>query len=269
MATVASGKVVIFGAGGPVGAATIAALKDHYILRCTDAVALDQIVAGQRRQSATAPLPELLEAPHERTVVDVTDYDQVREACEGMDAAINLTVLRHVLDKAFAVNTVGAYNVAKAAADAALKRLIHTGPFHTRMSHRTDYWQDHQVTDDVPLHPGDDLYALSKYLGGHITRVFAEERGLDVITYLFCGFRPRLIRPGEKGKGISPFTISWEDSGESFLYGLRAGEMPTPYEVFFIATDSPDRKYRVDKARRLLGWQATDTFEALYRRPTS
>ena len=125
---------------------------------------------------------------------------------------------------------------------------------------------DHQVPDDVPLHPGDDLYALSKYLGGHITRVFAEERGLEVLTYLFCGFRPRQVIPGQGG-GVGSFTVSWEDSGESFLYGLRAGDMPSPYEVFFIAAETPDRKYRVDKARRLLGWQAKDTFEALYSRP--
>jgi hypothetical protein len=269
MATVKDGKVVIFGAGGPVGAATIAALKDHYTLRCTDAVSLDQIVARERRQSLTAPMPELLDAPHERAIVDVTNYAQVRAACEGMDAAINLTVLRHALDKAFAVNLVGAYNIAKAAADAGLRRLIHTGPFHTRLGHQADYWQDHQVPDDVPLHPGDDLYALSKYLGGHVTRVFAEACDLDVITYLFCGFRPRQVGPEGHGSGNASFTVSWEDAGESMRYGLRAGEMPSPYEVFFIAADTPDRKYRVDKAKRLLGWQARDNFEHLYRRPAS
>ena len=36
MATVNEGKVVLFGAGGPVGASAIAALKDHYTLRVTD-----------------------------------------------------------------------------------------------------------------------------------------------------------------------------------------------------------------------------------------
>ena len=71
-----------------------------------------------------------------------------------------------------------------------------------------------------------------------------------------------------RGSGGSSFTVSWEDSGESFLYGLRAGDMPTSCEVFFIAPATPDRKYRVDKARRLLGWEAEDTFEELYRRPT-
>ena len=37
MATVNDGKVLILGAGGPVGAATIEALKNHYQLRVTDA----------------------------------------------------------------------------------------------------------------------------------------------------------------------------------------------------------------------------------------
>ncbi len=35
MATVSSGNVVIFGAGGPVGAAAIVSLKDRYTLRVT------------------------------------------------------------------------------------------------------------------------------------------------------------------------------------------------------------------------------------------
>lgn len=266
MATVESGRVVIFGAGGPVGAATIASLKDHYTLRCTDAIPLQQVVDEERRQSARAPLPEVLGAPHECTVVDVRDYDQVRQACEGMDAAINLTVVRPHPEMAFTVNMIGAYNVAKAAAECGLKRLIHTGPFHAGMNHNADYWHDHEVVDDVPLHPGDDLYAMSKYLGNQVTRVFAEREGLEVLTYLFCGFRPREILPEQRGTGVGSFTVSWEDTGESMLCGLRAPAMENPYEVFFIAAGTPDRKHRVDKARRLLCWQARDTWEAMYRR---
>jgi nucleoside-diphosphate-sugar epimerase len=264
--TVDKGKVVIFGAGGPVGAATIASLKDHYTLRSTDAVAMRTIVDEERRQSPRAPLPEILPAPHDCRVVDVRDYEQVRDACDGMDAAINLTVVRPHPELAFTVNTIGAYNVAKAAAECGLKRLIHTGPFHTLLHHRADYWYDHELVDDIPLHPGDDLYALSKYLGNQVTRVFAEREGLEVLTFLFCGFRPREILPEERGRGVGSFTVSWEDTGEAFLCGLRAPAMENPYEVFFIATDTPDRKHRVDKARRLLGWQAQDRWEELYRR---
>ena len=95
--------------------------------------------------------------------------------------------------------------------------------------------------------------------------MFSERRQLEVLAYLFCGFRPREVLPGERGKGIGSFLTSWEDTGESFLYGLRAPRMPNPYEVFFICSNTPDRKHRVDKAKRLLGWEARDTFEELYR----
>ncbi len=217
MATVDSGRVVIFGAGGPVGAVTMEALKDHYTLRCTDLTPLDQIVAQERRQSPRAPLPPLLPPPHERAVVDVTSYDQVLEACRGMDAAIDVTVLRDHPEKAFTVNTVGAFHVARATAECGLKRLIHTGPFHTSLNHAADSWLDHDVPDEIPLHPGDDLYALTKYLGG---------------------------------RGVGPFTVSWEDTGRAMLHGLRAPAMPSPCEVFLICAEQPHRKYRVDKARR-------------------
>jgi nucleoside-diphosphate-sugar epimerase len=267
MAVVAGGRVVIFGAGGPVGAAAIEALKENYTLRLTDVRPMAEISAQASVQGRRAPVPELLASPHENMVVDVSDYGQVERACQGMDAAINLTVLRPDLEKAFAVNMTGAYNIARAAVACGLKRLIHTGPFHTTLEHDADYWNDHRLVDDIPLHPGGDLYALTKYLGGEITRVFAERHGLEVLVFLFCGFRPRRIEPAERGKGSGPFIVSWEDAGESFLYGLRAAQMPSPYETFFICAKTPDRKHRVDKAKRLLGWEAKDTFEELLRKP--
>ena len=113
MATVSSGNVVLFGAGGPVGASTITSLKDHYTLRVTDLRAMEE-VAVSPPQNPRAPIPEVLGAPHENRVVDITDYDQVLAACQGMDAAIDLSVLRPHPVLAFHVNMIGAYNVAKA-----------------------------------------------------------------------------------------------------------------------------------------------------------
>ena len=264
MARVNDGKIVIFGAGGPVGATAIDALKNHYQLRVTDARPMREIAAG-KPQSDRAPLPEVLETPHENRQVDVTRYDQVQAACEGMDAAINLTVVRPELAAAFAVNTVGAYNIAKAAAATGLKRLIHTGPFHLGLGHDADYAHDFDLVDDVPLRPGTDLYAMTKFLGGHIMQAFAERQGLEVITFLYCGFRPRAVQDEERGKGIGPFYTTWEDTGETFLYGLRAPDMPRPYEVFFIRSATPHEMHRVDKAERLLGWKPTVSLEDLYR----
>ena len=264
MARVGDGKVVIFGAGGPVGAAALGALKDHFQLLATDVRPMSEIAAGEP-QSARAPLPEVLEPPHENKVVDVTRYEQVLAACDGMDAAINLTVVRPSLKPAFAVNTIGAYNIAKAAVATGLKRLIHTGPFHVALGSDADYGNDFDVVDDIPLRPGKDLYALTKYLGGQIIQTFAERHGLEVITFLYCGFRPREIQEQEKGKGVGPFYTTWEDTGEAFLYGLRAPDMPRPYEPFFITSRIPHGMFRIDKAARLLGWEPKDDLEGLYR----
>jgi len=82
-------------------------------------------------------------------VVDITDYDQVLAACQGMDAAIDLSVLRPHPVLAFHVNMVGAYNVAKACAACGVKRLIHTGPFHTALNFNADYWHDFQLYDGI------------------------------------------------------------------------------------------------------------------------
>jgi nucleoside-diphosphate-sugar epimerase len=270
MPAVMQGKVAIFGAGGPVGAMAARALRDHYTLRLTDLRPIAEIVAENQPQSPRAPLPEVLAAPHECRVVDVSDYAQVLEAARGMDALINVTVLRHVLRPAFEVNLVGAYNVAKAAAELGIRRLIHTGPWHTHLGHNADYWWDFGVSPDVPLRPGSDLYALTKFLGGEVVRVFAEQHGLEVITFLYCNFMPAdggrwRTREGGPG-GCGPFVTSWEDTGEAFLYGLRAPTLPEPYEPFFIVANTPHSKFLATKAKRLLGWEARHRFEHLWQR---
>jgi nucleoside-diphosphate-sugar epimerase len=255
MPPVSEGKVAIFGAGGPVGAAAARALRDQYTLRLTDVRPIAEIIAEGKPQSRGAPLPEMLPAPHESRVVDITDYGQVRDAAEGMDALINTSVVRSDLKLAFEVSLIGAYHIARAAVECGIRRVIHTGPFHTYLGHNTDYWWEFDVPDDVPLHPGSDLYAVSKYLGGEVMRVFAEQHGLEVLTFLFCGFLPASA-PAWKKAGYGPFTVSWEDTGDAFLHGLRAPALPRPYEPFFITAPHPSGKYPPRKARRLLGWEA-------------
>lgn len=260
------GKVAIFGAGGPVGVAAARALRDHYTLRLTDVRALSEIT---QPQSPGAPLPEVLPSPHEALKVDVADYAQVLEAARGMDALVNCTVVRPHQEAAFLVNMVGAYNVAKAAVELGIKRIIHTGPYHMSVDHNADYWWDFDVSPDVPLHPGGDLYAASKFLGGEVTREFAERHGLEVITYLYCHFLPGDGGEREDGSGIGPFSTSWEDCGAAFLNGLQSPAPPNPYEVFFICADLPHGKFSPRKAGQLLNWHPRDRFERLWTRTGS
>jgi hypothetical protein len=192
--------------------------------------------------------------------VDITDYEQVHEAARGMDALINTSVLRERLKPAFEVSMVGAYNVAKAAVEHGIRRVIHTGPQHLFM-----YEGDFDVPSDAPIRPKSDLYAVSKYLGGEIMRIFAERHGIEVLNFLFCGFLPDDVEAGTRGDGGS-FVTSWGDTGQSFLYGLRAPALPRPYEQFFICADLPRSRFSPAKAKRLLGWEAQQRFEHLWSR---
>lgn len=266
MAAVRQGKVAIFGAGGPVGATAAEALRDHYTLRLTDLRPIESILEAGKPQSTGAPMPIAPTTPHEWVSVDVTDYEQVRAAAEGMDALINVSVLRPVLAPAFGVNTVGAYNVMRAAVECGIKRVIHTGPRHTRLGFEGDYYADFGVPDEVPLHPGSDLYALTKYLGGEIVRVFAEYHQIEVVTFLYCAFRPSDQPSTPDGSGLHPFSIAWEDTGEPFFHALRTDKLTSLYEVIDICAPLPHRKYGTDKAERILGWKPKHTFDRLVRR---
>jgi nucleoside-diphosphate-sugar epimerase len=265
MAAVGSGKVCIYGAGGPVGAAAARWLKNDYTLRLTDVRPIDEIAKGPP-QSAGAPLPEALPPPHECRIVDVANYEQVLDAARGMDALINVTVNRPDPVLAFHVSLIGAYNVMKAAVACNIKRVIHTGPFHTSLGHDADYWYDFAVPSDIPLHPGTNLYALTKYLGGEVVRVFAERHQIETIAFLYTHFRPAETSSTEAGSGVGPFTTSWEDTGEAFVYGLRAPSLPRYYESFFLCADLPHGKFLAEKAKRLLGWEARHRFERLWKK---
>lgn len=230
-------KLLLLGAAGPVAAAAIRSLEPFHTLRLTDI-----------RPMQTA---------HEFRVVDVTDPAQVEAAAAGMDAIINLTVVRPDPVAAFAVNTRGAYNVARAAVAHGIRRVVQTGPTH----HFVDYSGDSEITEACPLRPGVSLYAMSKYLGLEILRAFAYEYDLEVPCLLFALFR----EPDEPGF-VHSFTISWRDSGEAIRKAVEVKRLPSPFEVFNIVADLPHRKYLNDKAKRILGWQPQDDFRAAWDR---
>lgn len=260
-------RVVIFGAGGPLAAITTEWLANDHLLRLTDARPLAKIVAAGNAQSPGAPLPRLLEAPHESWVTDVTDQAAVSAAAAGMDAIINCTVMRPHPVEAFRVNTLGAYTVMRAAVEHGIRRVVHTGPQQVTFGAPAGYWYDFGLGDDLPPRPGDHLYILTKFLGQEICRIFAEEHALEVPTLLFSSF-VNPSTPAPEPLGAFPFSVSWEDAAAAMRLALRLPSLPHPFEVFHILGDLPHGKYSNEKAKRLLGWQPRDRLEAHWTRPS-
>ncbi len=258
-------RVVVFGAGGPLAAATTPLLTASYTLRATDLRSLHAIAADPRTAAPGRPVPPLLAPPHEMRQVDVTDPAQVMAACAGMDAIVNCSVVRPHPVNAFLVNTIGAYNIARAAVAHDIRRVVQTGPQQVTMDRPGGYWWDFDVPDDAPARPGSLLYSHSKYLGQEILRIFAENHGLEVPVLLFSRFvDPEVNRPNIDG--MFPMTVSWRDAALAIRCALEVPSLPAPCEVFHILADLLHGKYRNEKAKRLLGWQPRDTLEHLWGR---
>lgn len=257
-------RVVIFGAGGPMGAVTTNELLCSYTLRATDLRPIADIAAEARPQAPGAPLPTPLSAPHENTMVDVRDPQQVLTACVGMDAIINCTVVRPDPVNAFLVNTIGAYNVMTAAVAHNIRRIVHTGPLLQHLPGLGDYLWDYDLPVDAPARPYDHLYIHSKYLGQEICRVFAEYYGLEVPALLFM-----LLFNPEIPTGSSPFMISWPDTGRALRRALEVTSFPAPFTMVNISADLPHGRFDHDKAHRVLDWFPRDGLDDFWQDPQS
>lgn len=258
-------RVVIFGAGGPLGVVTAAALAPDHQLRLTDRQTLASIAAASRPQSPGAPLPRSLGEPHEECVVDVTDSEQVLAAARGMDAIINSTVVRDHPVEAFRVNTMGAYHVMRAAVDCGIHRVIHTGP-RQLIDGPVGFRDDFGLIDDAPMRPGTNRYFVSKFLGQEICRIFAEEHDLEVPTLLFSRFiSAATLAAGPTGD--FQMLISWDDAGRALRRAVEVASFPSPFEVIQIAADVPNGRFYNEKAKQLLGWEPQDRLEGRWRRP--
>jgi nucleoside-diphosphate-sugar epimerase len=253
-------NVVIYGAGGPLAAAAARTMAGPYTLRLTDRRPLEEIIAENRPQSAGAPLPAIFGPPHEVMTVDVTDPDHVIAAARGMDAIVNCTVVRPDPVEAFRVNTLGAYHIMRAALAHGIRRVVQTGPQLVALGGLAGYTSDYHIPADAPPRPADHLYGHTKYLGQEICRVFAEYYDLEVPVLLFNNFAsPERLR--ERGRGIGPFTVSWEDAAHAMRRAVETPAFPSPYEVMHISADLPHDKFTNEKAKRLLDWQPRDRLE--------
>ena len=247
-------NVLVLGANGMLGPHVVKALEGEHTLRLTDI--------------------NDLETDHEYFKVDVSDLGQVMYAAEGMDAIINLSVLRTDRKLAFDVSARGCYNMMRAAVEHDIRRIINTGPHYT-ITGRTYERYDHLIGPDVPPQPGTYLYAHTKSLGQEICRVFTENYDIHVMALLFYTFvdletfRHDPLSPvRETGQDLTPYTVSWSDAAVAFSRALDINlrELPSRCEVFFVFPDLPHQKFTNEKVKRILGWEPQDRLEQFWQK---
>ncbi len=245
-------NVLLIGANGYMGPHVVETLAPHHHLRITD---------------VKPPPSEIREkySRHEFRDLDVTDTDQVLKHAEGMDAIVNLAVVRRDPVLAFNVNMLGCYNVMQAAVKHGIRRVINTGPHFTVAGPSYEQF-DFAIEPDVPPHPGTGLYPITKSLGQEICRSFIEKYDVYVIELLFYILRDTSqLKPGLGG---IPFVVSWSDAAEALRLALEIelDKLPSRCEAFFIHGDLPQGKFSNGKARRILGFRPQGDVAVLWRR---
>jgi len=242
-------KVLILGGAGMLGPYVVPVLQDEYELLVTDITPLPFPCRGAFRQ------------------VDIADAQQVMDAAAGMDAIINLSVLRQDRQLAFDVNTLGCYNMMEAAVAHGIRRIINTGPHFTVAGPSYEHF-DFGLEPEMPMQPGVNLYALTKSLGQEICRIYSEQHDLSVQTYLFYNFwDPATLTP-DRERQIRPFAISWQNAATIFPLGLKIAldALPSRCELFNIFTDMPHGQFSNEKAKRVLGFEPWDDIAAIWRK---
>ena len=239
-------RVLILGGHGHMGPHVVTALEPQHQLLVTDVVPID--------------------TEHESRQLDVSNLDEVMAAAEGVDAIVNLSVLRQDRQLAFDVSTRGCYNALRAAVEHGIGRVVNSGPHFTIQGDAyTDF--DYDIHPDVPAHTSTGLYPLTKGLGQETCRVFTENQlDLHVITLLY--YHLRFHDDDREGEDLTPFTTSWRDVGEAFRLAVEVdlATLPSRCEAFNIFADLPHRRFSNEKAKRILGFAPRDRFEKAWHK---
>lgn len=235
-------RVLVTGAAGKVGRAVLALLGTEHRV-----VALD-LVAPQQTGV-------------EVVLGSVEDWDHVHTVMEGADAVVHLAYAQFrrppepakVFDRrSMDVNVWGTYNVMHAAKEHAVRRVVHVSTLSVYDGIRWDTGQ--RIAETCPVRPG-SVYGLTKFLGEQVVRYFAEAHGVSSVVLRLSG----VTDPGETVYP-APMRTSTRDVARAVQAALHLPR--ARYEVFHICGDNPGRPWDIERARRILGFEPQDRFEA-------
>ena len=248
-------RVLILGANGMMGPWVSKLLnKNHEIIE-TDLVKIDSNINFYK--------------------IDISNLNEVLEISQNVDAIINLSVYRNNRDLAFNVNTLGTYNMMKAAEEHKIPRIINTGP-HFVLAGPSFETYDFNINSDIPNQPGVNIYALTKSLGNEICKIFADNNDfIYVQTLLFYHlYSEELILGGSHQinkfdklrESLNSFSVTWEDAAMAIKLALEIEleKLDSRAETYFISEDLPHRKFMNSKAKNKLGWIPRNKLKSLW-----
>ena len=192
---------------------------------------------------AVNPMPDL-----EDTVQgDVSDFDTLLKATEGMDAVIHLPGNDSQWGEVLQNALTGTYNMLEASKQNGVRRIAYAS--RAGVLPRSYYTRSIQRTVDMPTRP-DSYYSVSKVFGESLGYMYATRFDMEVVAVRIGNFQLERDLPGH------PHHLS---HGDAVLVFERAVIQPgIRFEVVFGVSDSTWKLYDLDHGRKVIGYNPQD-----------
>jgi nucleoside-diphosphate-sugar epimerase len=257
------GIILVTGGSGQLGRMFLQHTGDHYRLRLTYNA-------------------HPFEAPgHEVIQMDVTDYEAVRRAMQGMEAVIHFaadSAGRGPWESMLPNNIVGTYNVFEAAREAGVSRVIYASSNHAA---------GFAVKEGMPVGPGapvrpDSLYGVTKCFAEALGRFYHDRYGMQVICLRIgtchggddlADQRERMhaavVRGGSYPYGSREYVSMWLHPEDMSQLVSKSLETDCPFGIFYGISANTPAAFDLSETKRVLDYAPRYSVQDLFDEPIS
>jgi len=228
---------------------------------------------------------------YDTVVGDISDYDALREACEGKDAIVHLAAYPYTdgdWSDIFEPNILGMYNVLEAARDAEVESIVFGSTNHVMGMYEEElapelYEREHELVLDHndPVRP-DSYYGASKSFGEDLGRYYVEDFEYPKQFYALriCSVRmPEYDHPygdaeigveegnwergsAEYDEQVARMKATWQ-SRRDFAHQIDCclQDDSVDFDIFSGVSDNRRRWYDLEHARARIGYDPQDDGE--------
>jgi NAD+ dependent glucose-6-phosphate dehydrogenase len=242
------GIILVTGGSGQLGRMFVRHMGDRYTLRLTYNSHLFEA------------------AGHEVIQVDITDYEGVLRATQGVKAVVHFaadSAGRGPWESMLPNNIVGTYNVYEAARQAGIPRLVYASSNHAA---GFAVKEGGMIGPDAPVRP-DSLYGVTKCFGEALGRLYHDRYGMQVICLRIgtchgdddlADQRQRLqaavARGGSYPYSAREYISMWLHPEDMSQLVQKSLETDCPFGIFYGISANTPAAFDLSAARRELGY---------------